>query len=209
MKKFKLLSAVALIGFVGLSARAAITNADFVDVKFTLLIQTNGSDGLKVKITNKDVLQAIANEFTNKFPSKVVPKGAKLAIAGALGGVFEVFTNKALLLANANTNPAAGGDGYQLSLSTKPATEVTTQSTSTKLDETLAGSLTYNQAGSARAFTISGLASFMDTKAKASSTTFDETFTFGGSGAGTVNGANAVVSGTVTGTGEDIIILLL
>jgi len=204
MNKLKLLAVVALVGLVGLNARAAaITNADLVNVKLTLLIQTNGNAGLTVKLTNKDVLQAIANEFTNSFPGKVVPKGATLAVAG-LGGNFEVFTNKVLLLANASTNAAAGGDGYQLGLSTK--TGVVTKSIATAFDETYSSSLTYNQAGSARAFTISGLASLKE-HAAAHATTFEESFTFSGSGAGTVNTANAVVSGTVTGAGTGFVFL--
>jgi hypothetical protein len=202
-KILKLLAAVALVGIVGLNARAAaITNADLVEVKLTLLIQTNGNAGLTVKLTNKDVLQAIANEFTNTFPGKVVPKDAKLAVT-SLGGNFEVFTNKTILLANASTNAAAGGDGYQLGLSTQ--TGVTTKSTATVFDETFASSLTYSQAGGARAFTISGLASEKEHAANTHATTFSESIAFAGSGSGTVNGANAVVSGTVTGAGTGFI----
>jgi hypothetical protein len=203
MKKLTLLAVVALIGLVGLSTRAAsITNADLVNVKLTLLIQTNVSgfqQGLAIKLTNKDVLQAIANEYTNSFPGKVVPKGAALAVT-SLGGNFEVFTNNVLLLADASTN-AASGDNYQLALTTKPG--VTTKSTATQFDETYPTSLTYNQAGSARAFTITGLTSLKEKAASA--TTFSESFKFIGSGSGTVSGSAAIVAGTVSGTGKGFI----
>jgi hypothetical protein len=199
MKKLTLLAVVALIGLAGLSIRAAsITNADLVNVRLTVLIQTNGfSEGLTIKIINKDVLQAIANEFTNSFPGKAVPKGATLAVT-SLGGNFEVFTNKVLLLANASTN-ATAGDSYQLNLTTK--TGVITKSTLTVFDETFPSSLTYNQADSARAFTISGLASLKEKAASIHATTFGESFGFLGSGAGTIGGSTAVVAGTVSGTG--------
>jgi hypothetical protein len=210
MKKLTLLAVVALIGLVGLSTRAAsITNADLVNVKLTLLIQTNVNDfeqGLAIKLTNKDVLQAIANEFTNSFPGKVVPKGATLAITSTnttgISGNFEVFTNKVLLLANASTN-AAAGDNYQLALTTKPG--VTTKSTQTQLDETDPSSLTYNQAGSARTFTITGLTTLKGKAKSASATTFSESFKFIGSGSGTVNASAAIVAGTVSGSGKGLI----
>jgi len=198
MKMLKTLVAVALVGLVGMSARSAtITNVDLVKVKFNLLIQTNGDTAVKVKVISKDVLQKIANEFTNAFPGKVVPKGAVLAITG-IGGTFEVFSNKTLILANANTN-AAAGDGYQLNMTTK--TGVITKSTETKFDEVVPTTFTYSQAGIVQTYTINGLTSLAES-ASTHATTFSETFSFSGSGAGTFGLTTAIVAGTVTGAGK-------
>ena len=201
MKNLKLLAAVALVGLVGLSARAAtITNVDLLQVKLTLLIQTNGDTAVKAKIINKNVLQQIANEFTNTFPGKVVPNGAVLAITG-VGGTFQVFSNKTLILANANTN-AATGDGYQLNMTTK--TGVITKSTGTKFDEVLPTSFTYSQAGIVQTYTTSGLTS-LDESAGSHATTFSEAFKFTGSGAGTFGLTTAIVAGTVNGAGKGFV----
>src|ERR1035438_8837161 len=93
MKKFKLLTAVALAGLLGLSARAALpANFSSVNFKLTVLIQaastgsgtTTKFNVTKLKITNKEVLNQVTNEF-GAFPA-----GAQLVLAGNgfFGGTF-------------------------------------------------------------------------------------------------------------------------
>ena len=77
MNKYKLLVAVAVAGLFGLSARASISGFDSVNIKCTILMQTNDTypnanttkfNVTKMKVTNKDILNLIAPEFaTNAF----------------------------------------------------------------------------------------------------------------------------------------------
>jgi hypothetical protein len=117
MKKLKLLSAIAMAGLLGLSARAATpaVNFELVNIKLTALFQTNNTDSsskiIKVKITNKDALKLIAGEFTST--PGITNKGAKLAINSYFSGTFAVLdkTNGVIL---ANASNSTNSDNYNL-----------------------------------------------------------------------------------------------
>jgi len=120
MKIFKLLSAIAMAGLLGLSARAAIpVDYSTVNIKLTVLAQTNNTTSgsttkfhvVKMKVTNKDVLNQVTNEFNTTFPA-----GAQLVLFFGFfdGGNNFAVANKAgtIILANASSST----NSYQLHL---------------------------------------------------------------------------------------------
>jgi hypothetical protein len=210
MKKFKLLSAIAMAGLLGLSARAALPSGfSSVSIKLTVLLQTNNTavhsttkfNVTKLKVTNKDVLQVVANEFTGTFPGAVVPTGAQLVLAGDgfFGGTFSVLAKDgAVLLANASSNT----NEYELQISNNNNDIYTGGDTSTAETFTIvtAADFFWQDATAANFLEIFGPATVKDTF-KASGD--PESFKFSGAEDGFLGGRDAIVTGSVAGKGKD------
>jgi hypothetical protein len=215
MKKFKLLSAIAMAGLLGLSAHAAVNNYDLVNVKLTVLVQTNTdiTDGtkfkaLKTKVVNKDILKLISEEYTN-MPA-ITNKGAQLAVDDFFDGDFEVVSNGTILLDHAG-EPAniITNDAYQLSFTqdgnevdTGSQTETVTESKDSEKDIVVT-SLLYSDAAALNTVEVDGSATVSDngvsTEAADKGT---ESFKFSGVGNGFFGEDDAVVTGTVSGSGK-------
>jgi hypothetical protein len=202
MKKIKLMSVIAVAGFLGLTARAAsVSGADAVTIKATIMLQTNEtptSEGEKfnvttVKVTTKDILTLVSNEFDVAFPV-----GAQLGVDSFFHGQMEVLDKSGgVILADATTN----ADGYDLVINV--ASEVLTGSETDAAetdDYTTISTLTYDSADGESFFDIAGSASvkdsFNDTKE-----TDSESFDLSGAGSAAVNNHEGLIKGTVSGKG--------
>jgi hypothetical protein len=206
MKKIKLLVAVAIAGLLGLSARAvAVSGYELVTVKGTILVQTNDTLSKnsveKFKITNKEILKLIAAEYVTNFPSGF-PAGAQLAVDYFFDGEFYVLDkNGTVLLANAGASQ--GGDSYDLYLYYDNYVYTGSDTASkTTYNYTTIGEFYYQDASGINNFDVYGLTTVKETyKTSSGSESFKMT---GLAGDGFIDGYNAVVSGTVKGSGKNI-----
>ena len=204
MKKFKLLTAVALAGLLGLSARAALpANFSSVNFKLTVLIQaastgsgtTTKFNVTKLKITNKEVLNQVTNEF-GAFPA-----GAQLVLAGNgfFGGTFSVLAKDGTVLLD---NASSSGDSYELTIS-DPNNYIYTGSetaTTAKYNITTGGDFYWQDATASNFLEIVGPATVTDTIGASNG---PESFKFSGLGDGFLTGNNAIVTGSVNGAGKN------
>jgi hypothetical protein len=212
MNKLKLLAAVALAGLLGSSARASLpTSYSSVNIKLTVLVQTNDTttssvdkfNVLKIKVINKDVLQRVANEFTNVFTTAaVVPAGAQLVISGGfVGGHFAVLgrTNNVLL-----ANASSGSGSYALRISNPGYDIFAGQSVSggtTVFNVTTIGEFFWSDRTDANYVEIIGQAKVKDTYPHTGNS--PESFSISGASNGYLSGRDANVSGSVSGSGKD------
>jgi hypothetical protein len=219
MNKYKLLVAVAVAGLFGLSARASISGFDSVNIKCTILMQTNDTypnanttkfNVTKMKVTNKDILNLIAPEFATNSPSPYTnfpfsppalngfPPGSKLVVDNFFDGEFYVVSGTNVIL-HVQTGPE---DLFVLYLeySNNVYTGSDTASKETK-NYTTIGEFKYVDGTDANNFDVYGLTTVKDTfKASGESESFKMT---GLAGDGSFGGTNAVVSGTVKGSGKN------
>jgi hypothetical protein len=204
MKKFKLLSAVAVAGLLGLSSvrAAAPVNYDIVTVKLTALVQTNlesSSKVLKIKLTTKDLLNQIAAEFPSNAAA-ITNSGAKLAVYSFFDGEFAVL-NKTNGVVLADASESTNDDDYDLYFETENSVDAYSESDSKEVDNyTAVAFFGYENANDSVYFDLDGSAAVHDkyTDAKDS-----ESFGFFGTGDGEYNGHEAVVAGKATGSGPD------
>jgi hypothetical protein len=201
MKKFTLLSAIALAGLVGLSARAAApVNFDLVSIKLTATVQTNIDDKIKkIKITNKDVLNLIASEFTNQT-AQITGKGAKLAVDSFRDGTFAVLdkTNGVIL---ADASDSISDDQYALFIENDGDLVQSIKDNNTFSDAITTTSFFEIESPDGSIFgDIFGLTTVKQTE---SDTKESESFKLTGAEDAEINGADGVLSGTVSGSGKD------
>jgi hypothetical protein len=202
MNKIKLMSVIAVAGFLGLTARAAsVSGSDAVTVKATIMLQTNNTETSKgekfnvtaVKITTKDILTLVSNEFDTAFPV-----GAQLGVDSFFDGQMEVLDkNGTVILADASTN----ADGYDLVINVNAEIRTGSDTDTAETDDyTTISSLTYDSADEESFFDIAGSAtvkdSFNDTKE-----TDSESFDLSGVGMAAVNNHEGLITGTVSGKG--------
>jgi hypothetical protein len=202
MKKIKLLVAVAIAGLLGLSARATVVSGyELVTVKGTILVQTNDTLSKnsveKLKITNKDVLKLIAAEFSTNFPA-----GAQLAVDYFWEGDFYVLDKNGNEILYASYNEGVIDD-YSLYLEYQNYVDSGSDTASKETDNyTTIGEFYYEDATDANYFDIYGLTTVKDTyKSSSDSESFNMT---GLAGDGYFAGYDAVVSGTVKGSGKNV-----
>ena len=205
MNKMKLLTAVALAGLLGLSARAGISvNYSAINIHLTVLLQTNSTvsgsitkyNVTKVKVTNKEVLARVAAEF-GAFPA-----GAQLVINGFFGGTFSVLAKDGtVLLANASVPVAA--DAYDLRI-TNPGNDLYTGQASSKadlFDIITAGEFYWQDATGANYLEVFGPAVVRDYEANPANS--PESFEFSGVEDGGLGGHAAIVVGEISGAGKN------
>ena len=207
MKKFKLLSAIAMAGLLGLSARAAIpVDYSSVNIKLIVLAQsTNTTSGsttkfnvTKMKVINKDVLNQVTNQF-GTFPA-----GAQLVVFfGFYDGQFAVADKTgAIILANASSST----NSYELRINQSGPNIFTGENKSGNqvYDITTTGEFIYVNGNDTGELDITGPASVKDTFPNTGNS--PESFKFSGvdNNDNSFFGANSVfVSGTVSGAGEN------
>jgi hypothetical protein len=207
MKKIKLMTVIAMAGLVGMTARAVVsTGLETVNIKLTILTQGTNTETSsttkfnvhKVKVTNKDILKLIAQEFTN-LPA-ITNKGTKLALNGFFSGDFVVLDKtNGIILANASS--VTNADSYNLSFDTDNEVDSGVETDSKEVDVfTDVAFLDYASADDNTFFDLQGLAVVKETFADKS----PESFKFGGSGDGAFHGTDAVVIGTASGAGKDV-----
>jgi hypothetical protein len=215
MNKYKLLVAVAVAGLFGLSARASIPGYESVNIKCIILMQTNDTypkatttkfNVTKMKVTNKDILNLIAPEFATNafsigytnFPSGF-PVGSKLAVNYFSNGEFYVLDKAGNVILDVYTE----NDDFYLYLDYNDNYVYTGSDTASKETEnyTYVGEFYYVDGTDANHFDVYGLTTVKDTiKASGESESFKMT---GLAGDGSFGGTNAVVSGTVKGSGKN------
>jgi hypothetical protein len=208
MKKIKLLSAIAMAGFLGLSARAAIpVDYSSVNIKLTVLFQTNNTTSGsvtkfnvdKIKVTNKEVLNQVTNEFGT------LPAGAQLVVNfGFYDGPFAVANKDgAIILANVSSST----NSYVLRINDLGPDIYTGKSVSggTQVyDITTTGEFKWVNGNDTAELDIAGAASVKDTFPHTGNR--PESFMFGGADNNDHSffGENDVfVSGTLSGSGKN------
>jgi hypothetical protein len=207
MKKFKLLSAIAMAGLLGLSARAATpVPFDLVSVHLAALFQTNNSDTtskiVKVKIVNKDILKLIASEFTNSAAA-ITNGSAKLAVDSFFDGVFAVLDKtNGVIVADASDNPSTNIDDYDLSIGEEGNSVDASKETDSKETDNLItpGFFEFSSGNDSISGDIFGATivkeSFTDAKDS-------ESFKLTGTEDVDINGNDGVLTGTISGVGKD------
>jgi hypothetical protein len=203
MNKFKLMAVIAVAGALGLSARASsITNVDLVTVKATITLPnepTESSKGEKfttttVKVTTKEVLGLIDNEFGTTFANT---NGTQLAVDSFADGEVKVLDkNGNILIADASDD----SDDYDLGIdfntsddnSVATGSETDSKSTATW---TTSSEFFYDSADDESFFDVDGLTSvtqtFDDTKEISS-----ESFTISGFGNAEINENEGIITDT-------------
>lgn len=200
MKKFKILSAVAVAGLLGLSVRAAApVNYNIVNVKLTVLIQTNleSSDKIiKIKLTTKDLLGAIADEFPSNAAA-ITASGAKLAVDDFFDGEFAVLNKtNGIVLADASTSTNA--DDYELNFDyDKYVYDYSSSGSKETYNYVTVADFNYENATGTSFVNLKGSAAVNYKYA----TKDTESFSFFGAGDGEFNSNTAVVTGTAKGAG--------
>lgn len=198
MKKLTLLSAVAVAGLLGFSARAATpVDYDIVTVKLTVTVSTNISEDVsklvKIKVTTKDILAQIATRFDETFPA-----GAKLAVDEFFDGEFAVLDkDNGVIIADASTT----SDDYELYIDYDTYVYgYTDVNSKEKYDYSVESTFDFENLTGTDDADLEGTASVKETYSDAKDS---ETFSFTGSGEGKLNGVSAIITGTVTGDGPD------
>jgi hypothetical protein len=202
MKRTQLLVAVAVAGLLGMSARASLPDGySSVKIKLTALMQapnTSTSSSTKynitkVKITNKEMLNLIATEFSTSLGD-----GSQLVLNNFWNGTFSVLNKDgAVILSDVSSNE----DSWELY--TEYDNYVYTgksSSSSTKYNYTSIGYLYWQDGSDYNYFEVYGEASVDDSYKDSGS---KESFKLTGSDNGQWNGDSAVVSGTVSGSGKN------
>ena len=210
MKKMKLLVAVAVAGLLGLSAHAA-PSANFspVKIKLTALVQApdTGTSTIKfnvtkIKITNKEVLGLVEDEYGDSFPA-----GAQLVVDNFWDGLFSVLDKDGAIL-RADASNGVGDDAYELYIGEIVNRVFTGSGTDTKetFKYTMVGNFFYQdsvgQLGGGDFFGVTGFTTVNDSF-NFNSETSKESFKLEGAGNGRLSGDNAVVSGKVSGSGKN------
>jgi hypothetical protein len=204
MKKFKILSAIAMAGLLGLSARASFpTDFSTVKIKLTVLIQTNDTfpgsstkfNVTKLKVTNKEVLMQVANQFG------ALPSGAQLVLNsdGFFGGTFSVLNKDGtVFLANVSSSTNL----YELNIENNNNDIFTGSENSSKetFDITTAADFFWHAGTGTDHLEIFGPATVKDTFG---SNTDPESFKFIGAEDGELSSHAAIVTGSVSGHGKD------
>jgi hypothetical protein len=204
MKKFKLLSAIAMAGLLGLTARAAApVNFDLVNVQLTALFQTNNTESsskiVKVKIVNKDVLNLIASEFTNT--AGITASGSKLAVDSFFDGTFAVLDKtNGVILADAS-NPT-NIDSYDLSIGQDGNSVDAFKNTSSKDTDNIItpGFFEFSSGDDSVSGDIFGPATVKQTFTDAKDS---ESFKLTGTEDVNLNENSGVLTGTVSGSSKD------
>jgi hypothetical protein len=202
MKKFKILSAIALAGLVGLTARAAApANFDIVSLKLTALVQTNiDTKIVKIKITTKDLLKmVVAPEFTNKA-AQITGSGAKLVVDSFQGGTFAVLDKtNGVIVADAGSSPT--NDEYELFIENDgfPVQDIKDNATFTDTITTT-GFFEFDNGPDTIFGEIFGLTIVKQTE---SNTKESESFKLTGADETEINGAEGTMTGSVSGSGKD------
>jgi hypothetical protein len=201
MNKYKLLVAVAVAGLLGMSARAAITAFDPVKIKGTILVQTNDTtkgsttkyNVTKIKVTNKDILKLVENEFEVTFPA-----GAQLAVDNFWSGEFYVLDKAGAEIQYAGHTYT---DDYELYLGHDNNVYTGSDTSKVETDNSIStAEFFYEDATDANRFAIYGLAIVKDTYATQEKESFKIT---GLAGDGYFAEHDAVVTGTVSGAGDN------
>jgi hypothetical protein len=203
MKKIKLMALIAMAGIAGFTAHASTpVPFDLVAVKLTALIQTNldsSSKIIKLKITNKDILNLIATEFTNT--PAVTNSGAKLAVDSFFGETFAVLDKtNGVILDDATHSP--NEDAYELSLVGNGDHVTASNETETKenFNELVVSEFLVQNGSDSISSGLNGATVVKETFTEPKDS---ESFSFSGVGNGEINSREAVITGTVIGVGKD------
>jgi hypothetical protein len=207
MKNFKLLSAVAVAGLLGLSVHAAgPVNYDIVNVKLTLLVQTNDTEKgstekfnvNKIKLVTKDVLNQIALEFPSNAAA-ITASGAQLAVNDFFDGTFTVLDkNGDVVLADASDSPT--NDDYELYFDYDNYVDTGSETDSKETENyTTVAYFYFENALDSSYFSLDGSATVSYNNKGVKET---ESFKFSGAGDGEINDLGAVVTGTAKGSGK-------
>jgi hypothetical protein len=202
MKRSQLLVAVAVAGLLGMSARASLPDGySSIKIKLTALMQapsTSTSSSVKynttkVKITNKEVLNLIATEFSTSLGD-----GSQLVLNNFWSGDFSVLNKDgAVIIGNASSNE----DSWELYTDYDNYVDTgKSTSSSTKYSYTAIGYLYWQDGAGYNYFEVYGEAS-VDDSYKSSGT--KQSFKLNGADNGQWNGDSAVVSGSVSGSGKN------
>jgi hypothetical protein len=208
MNKYKLLVAVAVAGLLGVSARASISGYESVKIKGTILVQTNSTTSgsttkynvTKVKVVNKDVLKLIEAEFGTNYPSAGT-NGAQLVIDYFFNGAFYVLDKNGNEILSASHNGFVSDD-YELYLDYDNYV-YTGSDTSSKetYNYVTTGEFFYRDATDANSFDVYGPTTVKETYATHDSESFKMNALVGD---GTFGENDAVVMGTVSGSGKNL-----
>ena len=202
MKRNQLLVAVAVAGLLGMSARASLPDGySSVKIKLTALMQaptTSTSSSIKynttkVKITNKEMLNLVATEFGVTLGS-----GSQLVLNNFWDGTFSVLNKDgAVLIGNASSNE----DEWELYTDTDNYVYTGKEtSSSTTYNYDAIGYLYWQDGAAFNYFEVYGETTIADSY-KSSGT--KESFKLNGADDGQWMGDDAVVSGTVSGSGKN------
>jgi hypothetical protein len=207
MNKYKLLVAVAVAGFLGMSARASISGYDLVNIKSVVLMQTNETTSgsttkynvTKVKVTNKDVLKLIEMEFGTNFPS--AGTNGLLAIDYFFDGSFYVLDKNGNEILYASGNDFVEDD-YELYLDYDNYVYTGSDSPSKETyNYVTTGEFYYEDATDANYFEVYGPTFVKETYSNTDSESFLMSALVGD---GRFNENSAVVLGTVKGAGKNV-----
>jgi hypothetical protein len=219
MNKLKLIAVIAVAGALGLSARAAsVPNVDLVTVKAAVLLQntnpivvgeTTKFAVTKVKITTKDILGLIDNEFHTAYATI---NGTQLAVesfgngAGNFAGSVVVL-DKGGNVINADAGEASGDPDYGLGIEfdNAVATASATDDTKGSAEYRAASDFFYESADDSTFFAIGGAFGGVATVDQTfKNATASETFSLTGGGDAEINGSEGVITdGSVKGSSKN------
>jgi len=206
MNKLKLLTAVAVAGLLGVSARASLpANYSSVNIHLTVQIQTNETTTAssfkfhvnQIKVTNKDILARVAAEFGDIYPA-----GAQLTILfGFWDDQFAVLDKTGAVL---RANVSSGlSDSYELTID-QSGTRVETGggNNTTETDHlTMPGDFFWSDATDVNELQVFGLTTVIDTFKSGND---PESFNLSnGVESGLLNDNNTLVTGSVSGKGAN------
>lgn len=203
MKISKLLVAAAAAGLLGMSARASLPDGYCsAKIKLTIMVQDSAVTSSssvkyvvsKMKATTKDLLAEIGDEFDTS-----IPDGAQLVIDNFWWGDFAVLNKDgSVLLDYVSENE----DSWQLwtEVDNYVYTGKSTDS-STSYNYSAIGGLYWHAGSGSDYFWIWGETSIKDSY-KDSGT--KETYKTNGADNGQFDGYNAVVSGSMSGSGKNV-----
>jgi hypothetical protein len=203
MKRMQLVVAMAVVGLLGMSARASLPDGySSVKIKLTALMQapsTTSSSSTKynttkVKITNKEMLNLIATDY-----STTLGDGSQLVLNNIWSGTFSVLNKDgAVLIGNASDDGETDWSLYT-SVESRVYSGKDSSSSSTYNYDAIAY-LHWNDDDDYNYFAVFG-ATTIDDSYKSSGD--KESFKINGADNGQWNGSTAVVSGTVSGSGKN------
>ena len=202
MKRSQLLVAIAVAGLLGMSARASLPDGySSVKIKLTALMQapttTTSSSAkfntTKVKITNKEMLNLVATEF-----AVTLGDGAQLVLNNFWSGTFSVLNKDgAVIIGDASENE----DSWELYTDYDNSVYTGKEnSSSTTYNYDAIGYFYWQDGAGTNYLEIYG-ATTVSESYKSSGT--KEKFKITGADDGEWMGDEAVVSGTVSGSGKN------
>lgn len=220
MNKYKLLVAVAVAGLLGVSARAVVVSYEPVSIKAIILVQTNNTYNAgdtvttyhvtKIKVTNKDILKLIEPEFATNSPSGYTnfpsgfPVGSQLVIDYFWDGEFYVLDKAGNVILDVYTE----NDDFELYIDYNNYVYTGSETDTGTVDKysdnySTIGEFFYEDATGANTFDVYGLARVKDTENHITSI-YSQSFKMTATGNGTLDDSDAVISGSLSGSGKNL-----